>query len=117
MTEEKRKRTRVPVGFEMAVVADGKTIEVKTTDISLTGVRFQGRHDFAPGSSCILQLLLQTNLLLNIEAKVLRVDRDEAVASFLSMDEETFYHLKRLVQLNSSDPDRIDDEIQKPAFS
>ncbi|HQK99932.1 MAG TPA: PilZ domain-containing protein [Smithellaceae bacterium] len=117
MTEERRKRTRVPVGFEMAVIAAGKTIAVKTTDISLAGVRFQGDLPMAPGSACMMQLRLQEDLCLNIEGTLLRVEGDEAVVSFLSMDEETFYHLKRLVQLNASDADRIDQEIQKPAFS
>ena len=117
MAEERRKRTRVPVGFEMAVVAAGKTIAVKTTDISLTGVRFQGELPIAPGAACVMQLRLQENLCLNIKGTLLRVEGDEMVVSFLSMDEETFYHLKRLVQLNASDADRIDQEIQKPAFS
>ena len=71
----------------------------------------------APGSACMMQLRLQEDLCLNIEGTLLRVEGDEAVVSFLSMDEETFYHLKRLVQLNASDADRIDQEIQKPAFS
>jgi len=65
----------------------------------------------------MMQLRLQEDLCLNIEGTLLRVEGDEAVVSFLSMDEETFYHLKRLVQLNASDADRIDQEIQKPAFS
>jgi hypothetical protein len=32
------------------------------------------------------------------------------------MDEDTFYHLKRLLQYNAADPDTIDSEIKDPAF-
>ena len=62
----------------------------------------------------ILTLNPETNMV--IAGKILRLDKTEAIIAFLSMDKETFYHLKRLMQYNTTDADRIEKEIKNPAF-
>ena len=48
--------------------------------------------------------------------KILRVGPDETAISFTSMDEESFFHLKRIMEFNASDADKIDREMIVPAF-
>jgi hypothetical protein len=117
MVRERRKRTRVPVGFDMDVTMKGKKIKVKTLNLSLTGVRFAGSQPFKTGAACTIEIHLHDEAHLIIEAKILRADAEETVASFLSMDEDSFYHLKNLLLYNAADADQIEKELENPAFS
>ena len=47
--------------------------------------------------------------ILNCDTASLRV-----VVDFSNMEEDSFYHLKRLVQYNNDDPDKIDTELATP---
>jgi hypothetical protein len=116
MIEERRKRTRVSVGFDLHVVIKGKKIKVKTLNVSLTGVSFSSPHSFKIGERCTIELRLNKEAFLNIEAKILRSQNKETIASFQSMDEDSFFHLKRLLQFNAADSDQIEKELVKPAF-
>jgi hypothetical protein len=44
------------------------------------------------------------------------VGEKESAISFLSMTDESFIHLRRLVQYNAGDADRIDKELHKKSF-
>ena len=117
MITERRKRTRVPVGFDLHVVIKGKKVKVKTLNISMTGVSFASPHAFKTGERCTIELILNKEAHLSIEGKILRSQGEETIASFLVMDEESFYHLKRLLQFNAADSDLIEQELSKPAFT
>ena len=69
------------------------------------------------GESCTIDLYLNQEAHLSIEAKILRSKNQETIASFLEMNEESFYHLKRLLQFNAADSDQIEKELDKPSFS
>ena len=97
MVKERRKRTRVPVKFELTVKTKEKSIKVETNNLSLTGVSFKSPHAFAAGEKCVIDLHLNEEAHLSIEAKILRSIELDTIASFLVMDEDTFYHLKRLL--------------------
>jgi hypothetical protein len=71
---------------------------------------------FITGEQCAVIISLNQETSLTIQGKMLRADDKEAIISFLFMDEDTFYHLKRLLQYNTDDPDKIDNEIKEPAF-
>ena len=117
MITERRKRTRVPVGFDLNVVIEGKKIKVKTLNLSMTGVSFASSHAFKTGERCTINLILNDEAHLDIEAKILRTQDKETIASFLVMDEESFYHLKRILQFNAADSDQIEKELRQPAFT
>jgi len=107
----------VPVSFELDIVVRGESINVKTQNLSLTGVSFISPHSFKANERCTVDLKLNEDVRLNIEAKILRSQNRETIAAFLEMDENTFYHLKRLLQLNAADSDQIDKELTRPAFT
>ena len=116
MIKERRKRTRVYIGFDITIQFQQKKIKVQTMNISLTGISCTSSPVFRAGEECSVILSLNPETRLTIQGKILRVDDKEAIISFLSMDEDTFYHLKRLLQYNAADPDAIDDELKDPAF-
>lgn len=117
MKKERRKRTRVPVGFDITILFQQKKISVQTLNISLTGISVTGSGAFIAGDECAVLLKLNPETALTIQGRILRATDKEAIISFLSMDEDTFYHLKRLLQYNAAEPDTIDDELQNPAFA
>jgi len=117
MAEERRKRTRVPVAFDINIIFQKDRIEVKTFNISLTGISCTGDPRFRPNELCEVILTLNEEIKLVIEGKILRVDEKEAIIAFLSMDEDTFSHLKRIIEYNAADADKIDQELKNPAFS
>ena len=117
MVQERRKRTRVPVNFDLNIVVQGETIPVKTNNISLTGVSFTSDRSFEPETSCVVHLLLNEEVSLNIVARILRSAGRETIAAFLEMDEDSFYHLKKILQYNAADSEQIEKELIKPAFT
>jgi PilZ domain len=116
MVKERRKRTRVPVGFDINILLHNKRIKVKTFNVSLTGISCTSDPRFKTNELCevILSLNPETNLIM--EGKIIRVDETETTIAFLSMDENSFYHLKKLLQYNAADPDKIEKELKNPAF-
>jgi hypothetical protein len=116
MIKERRKRTRVPIGFDINILFAQKKINVQTMNISLTGISCTSSPLFVAGEHCAIILNLNQETSLTIQGKILRVDGKEAIISFLSMEEDTFYHLKRLLQYNAADPDAIDNELKDAAF-
>jgi hypothetical protein len=115
-TKERRKRTRVPVGFDINIIFQRKKIKVKTFNISLTCINCTSDPRFLANEPCEVVISLNTEPNLIIAGKILRLDEKEAIIAFLSMDKDTFYHLKRLLQYNAADLDKIEKEIKDPAF-
>lgn len=117
MITERRKRTRVPVCFDLSIVVGGRGIAAKTRNISMSGVSFKSTQPFTVDEKCKIHLRLDNEAQLAIKAKILRSSEVETIASFTEMDENSFYHLKRLLQHNAADADQIEKELGKPAFT
>jgi hypothetical protein len=116
MLKNRRKRTRVPVGFDINIVFKRKKIKVKTLNISLTGISCVADPRFRANELCEVILTLDPKISLVIAGKILRLDDKEAIIAFVSMDEDTFFHLKRIMEYNAADADKIDQELKNPAF-
>jgi hypothetical protein len=117
MEKERRKRTRVPVAFDISILFQKDKIKVQTFNISLTGISCASDPRFRPNELCEVILTLNEEISLVIEGKILRIDEKDAIIAFLSMDEDTFFHLKRIMEYNAADADEIDEELKNPAFS
>ncbi len=117
MTKERRKRTRVPVAFDINILFQKNKIKVKTFNISLTGISCTNDSRFIANELCEVILTLNEETSLVIAGKILRIDKKAAIIAFLSMDEDAFFHLKRILEYNATDADEIDEELKNPAFS
>ena len=116
MDQEKRKRMRVPVHFEVSVKVGGKLIKVQIVNISLTGILCTSNRLFQTNDACQVIISLRDDLKITIDSKILRVDEQETAISFVAMDEESFAHLRRVVEYNAGDADRIEKEFRQKAF-
>ena len=117
MTKERRKRTRVPVAFDINILFREQKIKVQTFNLSLTGISCTNDPRFRANELCEVILILNEDTSLSIAGKIIRIDEKEATIAFLSMDEDTFFHLKRIMEYNAADADEIDQELKNPAFS
>jgi hypothetical protein len=116
MVQEKRKRMRVPVHFDVSVKLDGKLTAVRLVNISLTGILCTSNRLFEQNAACQVIISLSDDLKITIDSKILRVGEQETAISFVAMDEESFAHLRRVVEYNAGDADRIEKEFKQKAF-
>ncbi len=116
MDTEKRRRARVPVQFDVGIDLGERLIRVQIINLSLTGILCTSDRLFRKDAPCKAVITLSDDLRIVVEAKILRVGERETAISFIAMDEESFAHLKRVVQYNAGDADRIDREFQQKAF-
>ena len=116
MLSGKRKRTRVAAHFEVTVTLDESSFLVETINLSLTGLLCVTNPHFRLDTSCHIRIKLADNVVINLKGKILRTDGRETAISFSSMDEESYFHLKRIIELNATDADAIEKETVTPAF-
>jgi hypothetical protein len=116
MDQEKRKRTRAAVHFDVSILIGGELIHVELINISLSGILCTSHPLFQAGAPCKVILSLSEALQITFDAGIARVEDKESAISFTSMDDESFIHLKRIVQYNAGDADLIDKELHVHAF-
>jgi len=116
MEQDKRKRSRVPVHFDVGIVLQGKRIQTQIINISLTGILCTTNPRFQKGDDCTVVISLRDDMQITIDAKILRVGKGETAIGFSAMDEESFSHLNKVVQYNTGDADRIEREFRQKAF-
>jgi hypothetical protein len=116
MDQDKRKRSRAPAHFDVGILLGDGAIRVQIINISLTGILCTTDRRFRKDDACTVVISLREDLQITIDAKILRVGTGETAISFSAMDEESFSHLKNVVQYNTGDADRIESEFRQKAF-
>ena len=116
-----RRRTRVGFRTLATVQATGMRItDQETRDLSLKGVFLLGSHPLKHGDGCFVTIYLQGEGAdapsLRMEGKVARITDEGTGIDFVSMDPETYLHLRNLIILNADDPDEAEKEMGRPAF-
>jgi len=111
MDGERRKRIRVSLQLSVTVRVGSEEVPVQTWDLSLRGMSCTPDSRFKSGSPCRVQCILGSETEFFIDGSIVRCTETEAAIFFDSMDEEAFYHLKRLIQYNMDDPDVLNKEL------
>ncbi len=116
MEVNRRARTRVPFHFEVIVSTDGHEIPVESLNISLKGLLCTADSRFSTDEPCIVTLNLAEDIVVTIHGTIVRADEEKTAIDFRAMDEESFFHLKKIVEYNAGDTEMIESEVTKPAF-
>jgi c-di-GMP-binding flagellar brake protein YcgR len=116
MIPERRRRTRVPIQIDVEVLVKGEGVKLKSFNISLVGILCTSNLLFQTDESCEVIITLSGDLQIFIDARIVRVGEKETAIKFISMDDESFVHLKKLIQYNLGNADRVDAELRFPAF-
>lgn len=121
MDANRRRRTRVNVDVRVDVQTTGAWLrDVHTRDLSHKGVYLKGNHPLKAGAGCMVTLHLPGEAadapVLRMEGKVIRATAEGTAIDFVSMDPDTFLHLRNLVLFHSEDPEQTEKEFGSPAF-
>jgi hypothetical protein len=116
MNQKERMRTRVPVHFDVSILLNEEVIRAEIINISLNGILCTSNPLFQNNALCKVIVSLSDDVQIAVASKISRVGEKESAISFLSMTDESFIHLRRLVQFNAGDADRIDKELHKKSF-
>lgn len=116
MGEDKRRRSRVSAQFDAYVYIDGEKIPVSTQNISMKGALFGPEPRLAEGRDCTVVFSLAKDIKVRLKCSIVRSSDEGVAIDFESMDESAFFHLRNMVRYSSQDADKIDQELQVPAF-
>ncbi|QLA16059.1 PilZ domain-containing protein [Desulfolutivibrio sulfoxidireducens] len=117
MDENKRRRSRVEAQFDAYVLLGDDKIPVHTQNISMKGVLCTFDPRLPAGVGCVVLFVLTREIRFRIAARIVRSVESGTAIDFESMDETAFFHLRNIVRYSSKDADRIDRELEIPAFS
>jgi hypothetical protein len=121
MARERRKRTRVKFRFEATVAVDNQSVRVQSRNLSLKGMLCSTDKIFQEGQVCRVILNLTQEEAEPVRAvilgRIIRSVPSETAIDFNLMDAESFFHLKKIVEYHSQEPDRITRELLTAAFS
>ena len=117
----RRRRTRVDFSARADIHTVGAMLKsVPTRDLSHKGIFILGEHPLKPGQTCMVDLHLPGDAksapILHMEGQVARLTPEGTAIDFVSMDADTYLHLRNLVLLNAPDPDQAQREFAQPAF-
>ena len=113
---ERRRRARVPVCLAVTVCLEGMEIAASSLDISLKGMALAPNPLLRENACCRLVISLAPDIQAVIKGRVVRAGDTRAAIDFLAMDEESFVHLKKIVEYHSQCPEEVARELLTPAF-
>ena len=112
--EERRKFVRVKFLAEVEVVYFDNTYRAELLDLSLKGALIHPKDEIPMGlgnSWHIIISLAAKDLDLEFKAELAHLNGEKLGLKFLTQDIDTMTHLRRLLELNVCDHDRITQEL------
>lgn len=111
--QERRQYQRIPFIAEVLVNHDGQTWSCKLLDISLKGLLLEPPSDIPVNmdDSYGVELVLGEDATIKMEAKISHAENAHWGLEWDNIDLEGLTHLRRLLELNMSNPDEINREL------
>lgn len=117
MDANRRRRSRVDTSIPASfILADGRMVSIAICNISLKGLLAEPQPLAQAGATGIVHVELSPEAVIEIESRIIRSDAAGVAVDFISMEPESFLHLRNLVRYNAPDADQIDAELKHPAF-
>ena len=115
MRQEKRRRNRSHCRVEAVVETEaGGAWKGACRDISLHGLFLRAAAGAAHGVRCRVEIILRgstSQVALSMRGRIVRADSEGIAVAFEHMDAETSWHLRNIVLVHSTDPDRVRGEL------
>lgn len=119
--QEKRRRLRIKLALPAWIYAQGKRLEAQTENISLKGVllklNLDERELLKIGEKYKLLISPGGGVEIKVLSKLVASNERGCAFDFLKMDELSFQHLYNIIRLYSPNPDKIKEELLRPAFN
>lgn len=118
---DSRKRTRVDGNFRGELIVQEREVPIATENLSLKGMLCTMNAPEAlylrENAPCTVRLHLAPGVSIDVECAVVRQTGDDVALDFVSMDEESYMHLRNIVRFSAADPDAIDTEQALKPFA
>ncbi len=111
---EKRKFIRAEFITRGKLSVREEEYDLGVRNISLKGALLviPGDHTVSSGTEAVLSVPLSGSMIvIQAEGVVVHVDGDEVGVKFTRIDAESMIHLRRLLELNTADPSKIEEEL------
>jgi hypothetical protein len=102
--------------MDATVTMGGETLSLQMENISLNGMLCRPDRRIKAGEAADIRIVLSPKAIIVTRANIVRSDDEGIALAFTSVDESGFSHLKKLVQYNVDDADRVDRELTKAGF-
>ena len=114
MSDDRRHFSRV--GFQSTVIIEvqEQQYQAELIDISLKGALLvlEGDLAFEKNEMCIFELRLDGDTIaVKTDALIVYSQANQLGLKFQNLDLESMIHLRRLIELNLGDPDKIQQEL------
>jgi hypothetical protein len=117
---EKRARTRINYPEWVRLKTGNESFETsRCRDLSLKGAFLEGSLSIDTGTVVEMDILFiesRKEYCIHVKGTVVRKDSQGIAVAFSEMDEESFSHLRRMVEYRCGDADKIEGELSIPAF-
>lgn len=113
-TENRRKFRRIVFDGDARVYSDRAMWQARLLDLSLRGAMIARPDgwDGQRGKTQRLELRLAAGLIISVSAIIARAGHNVVGYRFERMDFDSFARLKRLIELNTGDPDSVRRELE-----
>ena len=117
MESEKRRFTRFTLNMNAELSVNKVSYNADTvSNLSIGGCLLPIHADLKPDAPCTLTIYLgmsESEVTIKVEGIIIR-SRDGYVAvKFTGIDPDSLFHLQMLARYNSSDIEKVEDEIRK----
>ncbi len=123
---EKREFIRIFFNAEAEVLLDGHSIRSdRGINVSMGGLHLTTAESAPAGASCraVIRLHKESHpITIQIDGTIVRSAPGSLAVEFTRLDLESYHHLRRLIQLNTDDPEKAEEEfvahwgIRRPAL-
>ena len=111
--DEKRHFGRVLFGTEVLLEFEGERYRQELTDVSLNGalVTLKEAVDIGSDALCRLTIPLSEDVQMTFQARAVHFEQNQVGLKFTEADTVSLSHLRRLLELNTGNPERIENEL------
>lgn len=113
--QERRRHLRLALRFPAVFVLRNEIWPAHTRNISFGGTYLDITEvpALAAGEACRVQIALAEGMRIELQGEVCRVDELGLSVRFICTDLTSYEHLKAVMLLNCSDPDRLLQELKQ----
>ncbi|MBW1897681.1 MAG: PilZ domain-containing protein [Deltaproteobacteria bacterium] len=109
---EKKKKQRVDFKTKITLKTDKSelNIEGSSKDLSLKGMFIHTNEDIVLNTKCEVEIYLTgmtEKFVLNMQGAIIRQEDNGIAVEFISMDLDSYTHLKNILRYNTSSPDDV----------
>jgi len=117
MESEKRRFTRFTLDMNAVLYVDKVSYNVdKVSNISIGGCLLPIHADLKSDTPCALTIYLgmsESEISIKIDGVIIRSMDGDVAVKFTGIDPDSLFHLQMLARYNSSDIEKVEDEIRK----